>query len=130
MSADDPEASRIFDPKLSIKEKEKIIYEAWKALVEDFAKLKKPWGERENPAKTCRDLSIAYPELASGNYWIDPNEGHYADAIMAFCNMETKETCIYSSPSTVTCLNFLCTKNQTNKSQMLSTSNKPCSSTK
>lgn len=45
---------------------EKMIYEAWKSLVEDFAKLKKPWGTRENPAKTCRDLAMAYPELESG----------------------------------------------------------------
>lgn len=43
-----------------------MVYEAWKSLVEDFAKLKKPWGTRDNPAKTCRDLALAYPEMQSG----------------------------------------------------------------
>lgn len=43
-----------------------MIYEAWKSLVEDFAKLKKPWGTRDNPAKTCRDLAAAYPDMESG----------------------------------------------------------------
>lgn len=98
MLRDDPEGSRIFDPKLSISDKEKLVVEAWKALVEDFAKLKKPWGAKDNPAKTCRDLALAYPELDSGEYWIDPNEGHYSDALLVFCNIPDKQTCIYSSP--------------------------------
>lgn len=36
-----------------------------------------------------------------GEYWVDPNQGCKMDAIKVFCNMETGETCISASPSTV-----------------------------
>lgn len=36
-----------------------------------------------------------------GEYWIDPNQGCVEDAIKVYCNMETGETCISASPSTI-----------------------------
>ena len=32
--------------------------------------------------------------MSSGEYWVDPNLGSTADAIKAFCNMESGETCV------------------------------------
>ena len=53
------------------------------------------------PAKTCADLHAAFPDSGSGHYYIDPNEGHSSDALLAFCNMDTLETCIYPTPMEV-----------------------------
>lgn len=60
-----------------------------------------PDGSRKNPARNCRDLKFCHPELKSGEYWVDPNQGCKMDAIKVFCNMETGETCINASPMTV-----------------------------
>lgn len=57
-----------------------------------------PDGSRKNPARNCRDLKFCHPELQSGEYWVDPNQGCKMDAIKVFCNMETGETCISASP--------------------------------
>ena len=61
--------------------------------------IKKPNGEKEFPAKTCKDLAIAYPELQSGNYWIDPNDGDVRDAILVYCDMKERTTCVMPKPS-------------------------------
>lgn len=53
-----------------------------------------PDGSQKNPARTCRNLKLCYPDLPSGLYWIDPNEGSKSDAIQVWCNMETGESCI------------------------------------
>lgn len=47
-------------------EKQKIILSAYKKLKNSFEKFKKPNGEKENPAKTCKDLYVAYPDFKSG----------------------------------------------------------------
>ncbi|EPY77798.1 hypothetical protein CB1_001183009 [Camelus ferus] len=60
-----------------------------------------PDGSRKNPARNCRDLKFCHPELKSGEYWVDPNQGCKLDAIKVFCNMETGETCINASPLNV-----------------------------
>lgn len=60
-----------------------------------------PDGSRKNPARNCRDLKFCHPELPSGEYWVDPNQGCKMDAIKVFCNMETGETCIGASPNSV-----------------------------
>lgn len=60
-----------------------------------------PDGSRKNPARNCRDLKFCHPELKSGEYWVDPNQGCKMDAIKVFCNMETGETCLSASPSGV-----------------------------
>lgn len=48
--------------------------------------------------KTCADLKAAFPDMESGHYYLDPNEGNAADAILAFCNMATGETCVFPTP--------------------------------
>lgn len=60
-----------------------------------------PDGSRKNPARNCRDLKFCHPELQSGEYWVDPNQGCKLDAIKVYCNMETGETCINASPLTI-----------------------------
>ena len=64
-----------------------------------------PWFRNEHTdallGKTCADLAAAFPNMESGHYYLDPNEGHPSDAILAFCNMETKETCIHPAPMEV-----------------------------
>lgn len=37
----------------------------------------------------------------TGEYWIDPNQGCVEDAIKAFCNMETGESCIAAKPAII-----------------------------
>ena len=34
-----------------------------------------PKGTKEAPARTCKHLAEAYPDLHDGEYWIDPNLG-------------------------------------------------------
>merc|ERR1712108_29911 len=43
----------------------------------------KPTGTQEHPAKSCRDLKLAYPDTQDGTYYIDPNRGSKADAFTA-----------------------------------------------
>lgn len=39
---------------------------AYENLKSSFQKLVKPDGEKNSPAKTCRDLFVAYPDKLSG----------------------------------------------------------------
>lgn len=43
-------------------------------------------------------------------YWVDPNQGSPLDAIKVHCNMETGETCIYPSESTIPMKNWYLSK--------------------
>lgn len=72
----------------------------------DYDKLVRPTGQKEWPAKTCRDLALSRPDLKSGVYYIDPNEGTASDAIEVHCNLETGESCVFPSPSEVAKTNF------------------------
>lgn len=65
-----------------------------KSLNNQIENLRSPDGSQKNPSRSCRDLKLCHPEWKSGEYWIDPNLGSTADAIKAFCNMETGETCV------------------------------------
>uniref|UniRef100_A0ACB8G0H1 Collagen alpha-1(III) chain n=1 Tax=Sphaerodactylus townsendi TaxID=933632 RepID=A0ACB8G0H1_9SAUR len=60
-----------------------------------------PDGSRKNPARNCRDLKFCHPELNSGEYWVDPNQGCKLDAIKVYCNMDTGETCINANPGRI-----------------------------
>ncbi|WP_395241572.1 hypothetical protein, partial [Salmonella sp. s51933] len=55
----------------------------------------RPNGTKTYPAKTCGDLHMNYPELKSGDYWVDPDESCKENAILVFCNFERKQTCLY-----------------------------------
>lgn len=77
------------------------IMSSLKSVNGQIESLISPDGSRKNPARNCRDLKFCHPELKSGEYWVDPNQGCKMDAIKVFCNMETGETCINASPMTV-----------------------------
>ncbi|MEQ2201300.1 hypothetical protein XENOCAPTIV_010468, partial [Xenoophorus captivus] len=58
--------------------------------------LRNPQGTYHSPARTCKELWLLHPELPSGDYWIDPNQGCHRDAFKAFCNFTAQgETCLY-----------------------------------
>lgn len=59
--------------------------------------LKKPNGTKTFPAKTCKELSMCYPHLKSGVFWVDPNEGVPEDAISVYCDFSFNATCLFSS---------------------------------
>jgi len=44
---------------------------------------------RNTPGLTCYTLKMQYPELQSGNFWIDPNGPDIFDAFQAHCDMTT-----------------------------------------
>jgi len=68
-------------------------------LLEKVDKKTKPTGKLEHPARTCAELFNTWKFLPSGDYFLDPNEGSPADAILAKCNKETKETCVSTADS-------------------------------
>lgn len=80
-------------------EKRSIVLKAYENLKIRFEKFKKPNGEKSFPAKTCRDLAVAYPEFESGNYWVDPNDGDIRDAIYVYCDLKKRATCIVPAPA-------------------------------
>lgn len=47
-------------------EKQELILKTYKQLKSSFQKFIKPDGDKNSPAKTCRDLYTAYPDKASG----------------------------------------------------------------
>lgn len=69
--------------------------------------MSQPTGEKDSPARTCKELSKARPELPSGDYWLDPNEGDRNDAILAHCDMSKKATCIRSQPQRSKDINYV-----------------------
>jgi len=96
LSADEP--ARMFAPDLSDEDKKNLVIRAYKKLKNSFEEFKKPDGGKNTPAKTCKDLLSNYPDKESGNYWIDPNGADPKDAILVYCDMEKKATCVQSKP--------------------------------
>lgn len=99
LSGDEP--SKLFDASVPVEEKKRIVFEYYRKLVEEYERLRSPTGDKDAPAKTCRDLALSHPELPDGSYWIDPNEGDPKDAIQVHCDMAAKASCINPSPSKV-----------------------------
>lgn len=97
LSADEP--LRLFGKEILPEEKRKIVLRAYEQLKASLERFKKPNGDKNNPGKTCRDIAVAHPELKSGNYWIDPNEGDERDAILVYCDMEKKASCVLPQPN-------------------------------
>lgn len=75
------------------------MLKAYENLKVRFEKFKKPNGEKSYPAKTCRDIAVAYPEFESGNYWIDPNDGDIRDAILVYCDLKKRASCVVPAPA-------------------------------
>ena len=88
----------VFAPELSEEELETLVISAYKKLKDSFAEFQTPDGDKNTPAKTCRDLFVAHPEKPSGEYWIDPNGADPRDSILVYCDASTKSTCIKSQP--------------------------------
>ena len=96
LSNDEP--ARIFPPELNDEELKELVVSAYKKLKDSFNEFSKPDGGKNTPAKTCKDLFLAHPEKASGEYWIDPNGADPKDSILVYCDEETKSTCVQSKP--------------------------------
>lgn len=47
------------------------------------------------PAYDCEHIQRINTTAASGYYWIDPNLGCSADAIVVYCNFSSNATCLY-----------------------------------
>lgn len=62
---------------------------------------RKPQGTKTSPARCCRDLALSRPDLADGEYWVDPNAGAPTDALLVFCRLSQNQTCLRPSPTTV-----------------------------
>ncbi|XP_072227829.1 collagen alpha-1(II) chain-like [Leuresthes tenuis] len=60
-----------------------------------------PDGSKEHPATTCLELWLSHPEYGSGMYYIDPNQGSSADALLAYCSFSSssKQTCLHPQDS-------------------------------
>ncbi|XP_064860748.1 collagen alpha-2(V) chain-like [Oncorhynchus nerka] len=56
-----------------------------------------PDGSKEHPATTCLELRLCHPDYTSGMYYIDPNQGSTADALLAYCNFSgtAAHTCLH-----------------------------------
>lgn len=95
----DSPVGRIFgNEKLTVDEHRKLLKKAYEQLKRSYDNLNKPTGEKSSPAKTCNELALARPELPSGDYWIDPNEGDRKDAILVHCDVAKRATCVRSQP--------------------------------
>lgn len=60
------EPMRIFGKEMTEEERRDIVIKAYEQLKLSFEKFKKPNGDKYHPGKTCKDISIAYPESRSG----------------------------------------------------------------
>lgn len=66
LAGDEP--YKILGKEINDEERRKLVLTAYDQLKATFEKFKKPVGDKKSPAKTCKDLSIAHPELPSGAF--------------------------------------------------------------
>uniref|UniRef100_A0A4W5QUV2 Fibrillar collagen NC1 domain-containing protein n=1 Tax=Hucho hucho TaxID=62062 RepID=A0A4W5QUV2_9TELE len=54
-----------------------------------------PDGTKEHPATTCLELWLSQPNFTNGMYYIDPNQGSPADALLVYCDFTAApKTCL------------------------------------
>lgn len=99
LAGDEP--AKLFDAAVPLEEKQRIVFGYYRRLVDDYDRLRHPTGQKDAPARTCRDLAALHPELPDGVYWIDPNEGNARDAVQVQCRMATGASCVLPSPNQV-----------------------------
>ncbi|KAH7951216.1 hypothetical protein HPB52_006844 [Rhipicephalus sanguineus] len=97
LAGDEP--AKLFDATVPLDEKRRIVFDYYRRLVDEYDKLRHPTGEKDAPARTCRDLAALHPELPDGLYWIDPNEGNARDAVQVQCRMDMGASCLLPSPN-------------------------------
>lgn len=73
LSGDEP--PRLFGKDISNEERRELVTKAYEQLKASYEKIVKPNGEKNAPAKTCRDLFVAHPEKSSGEYPRDCTSG-------------------------------------------------------
>ncbi len=56
----------MFGPELTTEEQKHLVLKAYKKLKETFDDFARPKGDKNTPAKTCRDLKAAFPNKTSG----------------------------------------------------------------
>lgn len=103
---------------LSDEEKQAMVIKAFEHLKASFERLRRPNGQQSAPAKTCRDLFAAYPDYKSGEYWIDPNEADPRDAILVYCERETRGSCVLPKPQETPVLSYEGAERETWLSEM------------
>lgn len=107
------EPFRLFgDNRVSEQERRDLLTKAYEQLKTSFERFNKPNGQKNSPAKTCKDLAIAHPELESGQYWVDPNDGDKNDAILVYCDMEKRATCVMAQPQQSGHINYVGEENE------------------
>lgn len=85
----------------------------------------KPDGSQMYPARSCRDIADYYPnkpngrqrfhfiltftsiDCSSGLYFIDPNEGSKSDAVLVYCKLTERLTCVNASHPLIQSSHFL-----------------------
>ncbi|VDN15912.1 unnamed protein product [Dibothriocephalus latus] len=55
-------------------------------------------GTQRFPALSCADLAHHAPNTKDGEYYIDPNGGHWRDSFLVRCQMSTLSTIIEANP--------------------------------
>lgn len=95
------------DKRFTDEDRKEILLKAYEQLKTSLDRYNKPKGDKISPAKTCKHLALAQPDFKSGQYWIDPNEGDKRDAILVYCDMEKRTTCVTPQPHRSKNINYL-----------------------
>ncbi|KAK5851129.1 hypothetical protein PBY51_001948 [Eleginops maclovinus] len=101
---------RADDPNM-MRDRDMEVDTTLKTLTQKVEIIRSPDGTQKSPVRMCRDLKMAHPEWKSDMFWVDPNQGSPLDAIKVHCNMETGETCVYPSESSIPMKNWYLSKN-------------------
>lgn len=91
--------ARVLAEDLTKDQQKQLVLQAYRKLKDSFEEFAKPDGDKETPAKTCKDLKLAHPDKPSGEYWVDPNGGDPKDAILVHCDMDAEATCLLPKPT-------------------------------
>ncbi|CAF3622891.1 unnamed protein product, partial [Rotaria sp. Silwood2] len=81
-----------------------------KRLSTDITLKAKPDGSQMHPARSCRDIADYYPEKLNdflGPYFIDPNEGSKTDALLVYCKLTERLTCVNATNGIIQSNQFL-----------------------
>ena len=98
------------------------FFDDLKRIANEITLQSKPDGSRQYPARSCRDIADYYPEKSNGFYifllsirstkhflrvvrlglyYIDPNEGSRDDAVLVYCHLTERLTCVNASQTSI-----------------------------